>query len=271
MNKTVLSILGIALILTACNACNNDKPSSDSSSTGTTGVTMPATLSYTVLNVYPHDTAAFTEGLEWHGGFLYESTGEHNSKLAKVNLKDGKDVQKITFPSTTFGEGITVINDKLYQLTYQQGVCYVYDFKTFKKIGEFTYDGEGWGMTTDGKHLINNNGGDKLYFRDPETFKVTNIVSVSDNNGPLGAINELEWVDGVIYANVYMTNTIVKIDPETGKVLAKADMSGLLEKYGQGANIEHVDVLNGIAYNKDTKTFYITGKYWPKLFEVKFN
>ena len=267
MKKILLPILCI-IILYSCK----DDVAADTSQ-GTMVVNKePAILSYTVTNVYPHDTTSFTEGLEWHDGALYESTGLLNkSKLAKVNLTTGKDIQKITFPE--FGEGITILNGKLYQLTYTEKKCFVYDAKSLKKIKEFTYDGEGWGMTNNGKQLIMNNGGDKLYYRDPETFKVMNIVSVTDNYGPVAKINELEWVNGVIYSNIWETNTIITINPESGKVIGKVDMTNLINQYlpemvekgtREGA------LLNGIAYNSTTKRFFITGKLWPKIFEVTF-
>jgi glutamine cyclotransferase len=264
MKKILLPILSV-VVLAACNG------NSDSQSTETTTLIVsnePPVLNYTVTNIYPHDTSSFTEGLEWYKNNLYESTGLNNkSKLAKVDLKTGKDLQKVTFPE--FGEGITILNGKLYQLTYKEQKCFVYDVATFKKIKEFTYDGEGWGMTNNGKQLIMNNGGDKLYFRDPETFAVKNIVSVTDNNGPVPMINELEWVNGELYSNIWQKDIIVKINPETGKVIGKADFSGMKEKYFPEL-AANTDVLNGIAYDSTSKRFFITGKLWPKLFEVKF-
>ncbi len=262
--KRILFFFFIVFAFTACDNNNNEQ-------TLNNGITPPVVLNYTVLNVYPHDITSFTEGLEWHDSTLYESTGlDGKSKLAKVNLKTGKDIQRIDLAKDIFGEGITVLNGKIYQLTYQTGKCFVYDFKTFKKINEFDYEGEGWGMTNDGKHLIMNNGNNNLYFRDPETFKIVNTIGVIDNNGPLAQINELEYVDGFIYSNVYTTNYIVKIDPNSGHVIAKADLSQIWNFASQQKN-EEADVLNGIAYNSAQKTFFITGKNWSKLFEVKFN
>lgn len=239
------------------------------------GNDIPAVMNYTITNVYPHNTGSYTEGLEWHDTTLYESTGNYGvSKLARVSLTTGKDIQKIDLPKEYFGEGITVFNNKIYQLTWETGKCFVYDFKTFKKIKEFSYEGEGWGMTNDGKYLINNNRSNNLYYRDPETFQVVKTVPVTDNNGPLVNINEMEYVDGFIYANVWLTNKIVKIDPATGKVVAQADFSYVLNKYAPGAISDESqasnEVLNGIAYDSVGKRFFITGKHWPKLFELKF-
>jgi glutamine cyclotransferase len=240
---------------------------------------VPAILNYTITNVYPHSRSAYTEGLEWYDNALYEGTGDSdykgNSKLAKVDLATGKDLQKIGLAKEYFGEGITILNGKIYQLTYREGKCFVYDAKTFKKIKEFSYSGEGWGMTNDGTHLIMDDSSNNLYYRNPETFAVVKAVGVSDNNGPLASINELEYVDGFIYANVWLTNYIVKIDPTTGNVISRADLSGLLEKYAPNEVSEEEQragaVLNGIAYDSVGKRFFVTGKLWPKLFEVKFN
>lgn len=250
--------------------------------TNTNAVPEPAVLTYNITNVYPHNTSSYTEGLEWHDNSLYEGTGDSDykgkSKLAKVDLLTGKDLQMINLAKEYFGEGITILNGKIYQLTYKEGKCFVYDLKTFKKIGEFSYSegtGEGWGMTNDGKNLIMDDSSNHLYYRDPETFKVIKVVDVVDNNGPLAAINELEYVDGFIYANVWLTNYIVKIDAASGKVVGKADFSYVLNKYAPGAISDEAQknssVLNGIAYDSVGKRFFITGKNWPKLFEVRFN
>lgn len=235
---------------------------------------VPVNIPYNITNVYPHDSTSFTEGLEWKDGFLYESGGDWGlGKLAKVEISTGKDVQRKNFNSKEeFKEGITIFNNKIYQLNYKTQVCEIFDLANFQSLKTLPYDGEGWGMTNNGKYLIMNNGSDKLYFRDPETFKVMSIVSVKDNNGPLAGINEMEWVNGFIYANVFMTDKIVKINPETGWVVGEADFSGILQKHGiMGFSRETEQrgpVLNGIAYDTNKKVFYITGKLWPKLFEV---
>ncbi len=272
MKYSIITVILISL-LTACNnntgADKNELPTN----------IVPAVLNYTITNVYPHNTGSYTEGLEWHDNAIYESTGDPDykgkSKLAKIDLLTGKDIQKITLAKEYFGEGMTVLNGKIYQLTYKEYKCFVYDFATFKKLKEFNYTGQGWGMTNDGKYLIMDDGSNNLYYRDPVNFQVVKVVGVADNNGPLASINELEYVDGFIYANVYTTNTIVKIDPATGKVVAKADFSYVLNKYAPGAISDedqaNAAVLNGIAYDSAGKRFFITGKYWPKLFEVKFN
>lgn len=268
--KKILPVIGSVLLLTACQ-----NTESDNGNLTTSTAAIPAVLNYTITNVYPHNPGSYTQGLEWHDTTLYEGTGhEGKSKLARVSLTTGKDIQKIDLPQEYFGEGITVLNGKIYQLTWENGKCLVYDFKTFKKIKEFSYEGEGWGITNDGKYLINNNKSNNLYFRDPETFQVVKTVPVTDHNGPLVNINEMEYADGFIYSNVYLTNKIVKIDPATGKVVAQADFSYVLNKYAPGAISDESqatdEVLNGIAYDSVGKRFFITGKHWPKLFEIKF-
>ncbi len=258
----------------ACNGnSENELPATN------TANNLPALLNYTIINAYPHNSSSFTEGLEWYDNDLFESTGDTeyqgNSKLARTDLKTGKAKQEINLDKAYFGEGMTILNDKIYMLTYREGKCFVFDLKSFKKIGEFNYTGEGWGMTNDGKYLIMDDGSNNLYYRDPESFQVVKSVGVSDNNGPLGNINELEYVDGFIYANVWTTQYIVKIDPATGNVVGKADFTGVLNKYAPGTFTDQQlatdAVLNGIAYDKIGKRFFVTGKNWPKVFEVKFN
>ena len=269
MKYTITALLVVSL----CTACNNN---TDADKTPVPENNTPAVMSYTITNVYPHNTKSYTEGLEWHDSTLYESTGlAGESRLARVSLHTGSDIMKVDLDKKEFGEGITVLNGKIYQLTWEHGKCFVYDFKTFKKIKEFTYDGEGWGMTNDGKYLIMNNSSNNLYYRDPETFKIVKTLGVYDNNGAVASINELEFVDGVIYSNIYQTNYIIKIDTATGKVIGKADFSYVLNRYAPNAIPDDKqatdEVLNGIAYDSVGKRFFITGKHWPKLFEVKFN
>jgi glutaminyl-peptide cyclotransferase len=264
--KQYFSLLVLALGLAACNNDNNNSDNNNSSA----AIPAPATLNYTVLNVYPHDTSSFTEGLLVHEGSLLESTGNKGrSKLLQVDIKTGKIKKSIKLADDFFGEGITVLNGKIYQLTYQEHKVFVYDLNFKKLPQEFEWPYEGWGMTTDGKSLLINTGGSNIYFVNPETFKIERTLGVSNNNGYVSMINEMEWVDGSIYANVWQTNEIIKINAQTGLVEAKADFTDILKK----SNVQDstADVLNGIAYNSSTKTFYVTGKWWPALFEIKFN
>lgn len=269
MKKLLFPLLFLAST-TGITGCKGDKPADESGDIQTT-VPAPAIINYAVVNMYPHDTSSFTEGLQWYDGVLYESTGEYGkSHLLKVNLRDGKIIKKLPLNKAYFGEGITVLNGKIYQLTYKEQKVFVYDEKTWNKINEFGWhNGEGWGMTTDGKQLIISTGSSNLYFVNPETFQVNKIVSVTSNYGPVANVNELEWVKGKIYANVFETPYIIKIDPESGKVEGRIDLSDILQKNANYA--EPGMVLNGIAYNPEKNSFYVTGKNWPVLFEIKLN
>lgn len=269
MKRIIVFAALTSFIIGGCKDASRDKEADVSS---VNMVPPPATINYNIMAVYPHDTTAYTQGLQWINNSLYESTGlEGESRLMKVNLSTGKANQSVSLDPTLFGEGITVLNDKIYQLTWENYKAFEYDANTFKKLREFTWPHPGWGITNDGKQLIISTGESNLYFVDPETFKEKNIVGVTDNNGPVGNINELEYVDGMIYANIYQSDYIVKIDPASGRIVGKLNLSGLLTKSNKPYNPASVDVLNGIAYNPDKKTFYITGKNWPALFEMKLN
>lgn len=269
MKKWMYTVFFTTIIVSCNNQQNGNNPTP-------TNTNEPKQLSYTLIATHPHDVNSFTEGLEFRNGFLYEGTGDTDykgvSKLAKIDLATGKDIQKINLSKEYFGEGITMLNGKIYQLTYRENKCFVYDANSFSKLKEFTYEGEGWGMTNDGKQLINSNGTNNIYFRDPETFAVTKTIAVSNNYGPLSSINELEYVDGFLYANIWTTFKIVKIDLNTGNVVAEINLDDLLPKYAPEILNQPVDKgLNGIAYDSVGKRFFITGKYYPKIFEVKFN
>ena len=262
----ILSAFSI-MIATGCNN-NNDKPVENTPTTNAGN--HPASLAYTITKMYPHNPKSFTEGLEWHDSVLYEGTGlEKESRMAIVNLTTGEDIKTLKLSDEYFGEGITVLNGKIYELTYKSGKAFVYDAKTFKKIKEFTYEGEGWGLTNNGKEILMSNGSSKIVYRNPETFAITKTINVSSDTGDVQNVNELELVDGYIYANIWETRFIIKINPENGQVVAVADFTGLLEQYVPDA--QHFEVLNGIAYDSVGKRFFITGKWWPKVFEVQFN
>jgi len=264
--KQLFFLLLLALGLAACNNDNTKTDHNNSSA----AIPAPAILNYSVLNVYPHDTSSFTEGLLLHNGILLESTGNKGrSKLLEVDLKTGKIKKSIKLSDEYFGEGITVLNNKIYQLTYQEHKVFVYDMNFKKLAQEFEWPYEGWGMTTDGKSLLINTGGSNIYFVNPESFKIERTLGVSNNNGYVSNINEMEWVEGAIYANIWQTNEIIKINAQTGLVEAKADFTDILKK----SNVpdSSSEAFNGIAYNPSSKTFYVTGKWWPALFEIKFN
>lgn len=233
-------------------------------------VDVPAVMSYSIVNTYPHDTTAFTEGLLFYKGELYEGTGEKGeSKLMKVDLKTGKALRTMNLDKEYFGEGILIINDTVYQLTYQEHKVFMYSLNDFRKLKEFPLATEGWGMTTNGKEIIVSDGSSNLFYYQPGTFVLLRKQEVTEAGSLRNNINELEYIDGYIYANQYLSNYILKIDPNTGKVAAKADLSDIDKKIK--ASYPKADVLNGIAYDAATGKTYITGKNWPQLYEIKFN
>lgn len=222
--------------------------------------------SYRVVRTYPHDRTAFTQGLVYADGALYEGTGQHGrSSLRKTDLATGRVLQRIDLASYYFGEGITFFGDRMIQLTWQSGVGFVYDRATFRLLQQFSYAHEGWGITHDGKELILSDGTSVLRRLDPHTFRETSRIDVRDDRGAVTGINEMEYVKGAIYANIWPTNRIAVIHPRTGRVNAWIDMEDLLSK---GDAID-ADVLNGIAYDVRGDRLFVTGKYWPKIFEIK--
>jgi len=229
---------------------------------------IPKEYTYKVVNTYFHDKAAYTQGLIYEDGYFYEATGQRGeSTLRKVLVKTGDVVQSFTIPSDVFGEGITIFNDKIIQLSWQKYTGYVYDKTSFKLLMKFNYPTEGWGLTNSNKNLIMSDGSHKLYFLDTETYNEIDKIEVYDNKKRVRNLNELELINGDIYANIYTTNKIVIIDVKTGKVKAYIDLTDILpsKDYVQG----ETDVLNGIAYDKKSDRLFVTGKYWPKLFEIK--
>lgn len=229
---------------------------------------IPEQYGYEVVENYPHNEKFFTEGLEFHNGSLYESTGEHGtSGIYKTNLKTGKILQSVKLADRYFGEGISIINNRIFQLTYKTQIGFVYELETMALVDSFRFESaEGWGMTNDGKNLIMGDGTNILTYIDPVTYKTVKKVQVYDHKEPTFYLNELEYSDGFIYANVYTTNLIVKIDPQTGKVLSKINLDGLLTMINPD---KQVDVLNGIAIDPVTKKMYVTGKFYPKIFEIR--
>lgn len=230
---------------------------------------------YEIVNTYPHDPKAFTQGLVFHNGFLYETTGGSRKKgddffssLRKVELETGKVVQKYDLPDEYFGEGMTILGDKIYEITWRENTAFVYDLNTFKLLKEFKYAGEGWGLTNDGTNLIMSDGTHVLRFVNPENFETIRTVVVLDEKGkPLMQLNELEYIKGEIWANVWQTGDIVRIDPASGKLLGTIDLEKLAD--AEMDKDENADVLNGIAYDAAGDRLFITGKRWRRLFEVK--
>ncbi len=233
------------------------------------GIT-PKLLKYTVVNTYDHDVNAFTEGFEFYRDTLIESTGTpegYKGYFAKIDYKTGKTIKRVDLDPQYFGEGITIINGKIYQLTWQNLTGFIYDANTLKKIKSFTYDKkvEGWGMTNDGKNIYHSDGTEKIWTMDPETQKLTDFINVYTNDSKIKAVNELEWVNGKIYGNIWQKDAIAVINPKTGAVEGVLDLSALRAKVTN----KEAEVLNGIAYNKKTNTLFVTGKNWNKMFEIK--
>lgn len=264
----------LLLVFVVFSACNNEQNSN--ATTDTYEAPAAPVINYSVVNQYSHDTSLFTEGFLFYNGTLYESTGSPNnipytrSMVVAHNLSNGHFDSKLELDKKKyFGEGIVFLNDKLYQLTYKNQTGFVYDAKTFKKTGEFKYSNiEGWGMTTDGTSLIMSDGTNKLTYLNPKSLTQEKILSVTENNRPRNNINELEFIKGYIYANVWQSNEIVKIDPSNGKIVGKLDLSSLaIEAKTKNPD---VDVLNGIAYDPATDKVYITGKMWANIYEIKF-
>lgn len=251
------------------NSCTNSDTNTKSTDDDAALATQTPALTYTVVATYPHDTSSYTQGLEFLNGQLYEGTGNYGfSKLLQVDLKTGKAARQISLSSKFFGEGITIIHDTLYQLTWKESVVFVYEPKTFKKTKEFPLNTEGWGFTNDGKNLIVSDGSSNLYFYEPSTFRLLRTQGITDEGGPAYNLNELEYINGYIYANKYETNYILKIDPASGQVVAKMDLSDLANRVK--SKDPQVNVLNGIAYDPATKKIYVTGKWWPELYEIQF-
>jgi len=231
-------------------------------------VSQPVTnYTYKIVNTYTHDRNAFTEGLAFDNGFLYEGTGLYgNSSLRKVDLAAGDVLQMRRLSADYFGEGITVYDDTIVQLTWESHTGFVYNKNSFNLLRQFSYPTEGWGITYDGERLIMSDGTSRLHFLNQQTLETTGYIEVSDNNKPVSRLNELEYVNGMVYANVWRTDRIAIIEPQDGRVIGWIDLSGLLQTQDYS---DHVDVLNGIAYDSQADRLFVTGKLWPFLFEIK--
>lgn len=272
----------LILIATLSLACNETPTNSNSVSINKTNTNAANNVNakipeytYQIVKTYPHDRSAFTQGLIFHNGFLYEGTGGSRSRgdnfyssLRKVELETGKVLQKFDLADAYFGEGITILKGKIYQITWHERTAFVYDLNDFKLLREFRYSGDGWGLTNDGTNLIMTDGTHVIRFVNPETFETVRTVSVFDQKGrPMMNINELEYIKGEIWANIWQEGEIVRIDPTTGKLLGIIDLEKLADE--QMDKDENADVLNGIAYDEATERIFITGKKWGKLFEIK--
>jgi len=229
---------------------------------------VPSPYSYQVIGSFPHDKGAYTQGFEYNNGYFLEGTGQYGESSLRKTLPGTGDIIKFrNLSSDLFGEGITLLNGKIYQLTYRSQVGFIYDAETFEQLQKFFYQNrEGWGLCNNGSELIMSDGTHMLYFIDPQYFSVNRKIEVFDNVSEVDSLNELEFINGIIYANRYMTNEIVMIDPLTGKVTGRADMRGLLKA---GDRHPQIDVLNGIAWDNEQKRLFVTGKYWPRIFRVE--
>ncbi len=277
-----ISLYAALMLAMTISACKDKNEHAEDNTAATeqpaTNVPAPAQIPFSLVTEYPHDATAFTEGLQMVDGVLYESTGQYGaSDVRRVELKSGKVLQKQAMDAKYFGEGITVLNGKLYQLTYKEKTGIVYDAKTLKQLQTFSYpNAEGWGMTNDGTNLIYSDGTDELFFIDPVSFKEVKRIQVKDQYGTVTRINELEYIKGYIYANQWQADLIYKIDPATGNVVGIADLRNLRQQtgilaLGQATDETQPEVMNGIAYDAANNKIYITGKNWPKLFEVKLD
>jgi glutamine cyclotransferase len=255
-------VLVLAVSCCQCQAgANSDRPSNT-----VTNAPVPK-YGYQIVNIWPHDSNAFTQGLILMDGKLLESTGqEGRSSLRSVELETGKILKKVDVPEPYFAEGIAVLNGKVYQLTWQHHLGFIYDSQNFQRVGEFNYEGEGWGLTTDGKSLILSDGSNRLRFIDPSGFRVTKTITVTDGNTPVRELNELEFVQGEIYANIWHEDRIATIDPQSGRVTSWIDLTSLIPRDELS---DPEAVLNGIAYDQANNKLYVTGKLWPRLFEIK--
>jgi glutamine cyclotransferase len=262
IRKFILS-MPIMYLLIACSAGQENSIAERTKTT--TGV---RSFTYEVINTYPHDPGAYTQGLVFRDDVLYESTGLNGqSSIRKVELQTGKVIKKVDVAPQFFGEGLALLKGRAYQLTWQTQKGFIYDTEEFRLLDTFSYTGEGWGLTHDGRSLIMSDGTPRIRFLNPDDFTVSRVINVSDGQLPIHQINELEYIKGEIYANIYQTNRIARIDPQSGKVTAWIDLFGLLSQ--EDRRQRYVDVLNGIAYDEARDRIFVTGKYWPKLFEIK--
>jgi glutamine cyclotransferase len=267
--KSVSSLL-LLLLLAACSGTN--VPTTVQVTTNASTPAAPPVYTYEIVNTYPHDPKSFTQGLVFDNGVFYESAGlnaEHNghSSLRKVEITTGKVLKKIDVPEPYFAEGLALFEGRLFQLTWQHHKGFIYDRDTFEAKGEFKYSGEGWGLTHDGKSLILSDGTHQLRFLDPTTFQEQRRISVYDRDGRVGELNELEYVKGEIFANLWFEREgmVVRVDPKDGNILGWIDLRGLKAKQDG----PEADILNGIAYDPAQDRLYVTGKKWSKLFEIR--
>ena len=260
------------VVLMSAAACRDDGTGGSRSDPPPVVAPDPRVAGFTVVKSWPHDPGAFTQGLEFEQGRLYEGTGgEGKSELREIALETGDVLRMATLPQSVFGEGITILGNRIYQLTWKSKKGFIYDLTTFKRISEFTYEGEGWGLANDGTSLIMSDGSDSLTFRDPSTFAVTRTLEVFDGDRAVSQLNELEWVNGEIYANVWQTDSLVRINPQSGEVIGYINLRGIFSPSDRSRYLQPgqaVDVLNGIAWDQATGRLLVTGKWWPRIYQI---
>lgn len=278
--KSLYALITTMLVCLLFSCGNNDEKKENLGQNAESMLAAPANIPFNVVNAYPHDTAAFTQGLEVYDGKFLESTGLlGKSTLRKVDIKSGRIVKNQKMESNIFAEGLTVFKDTVYQLSWENHLVFMYNAKDFKPLGKLPWSGEGWGITHDDKSLIISEGSDKIYFVEPGTLKLKRVVSVKDQFGAVNNLNELEYINGFLYANRWQYDYIVKIDPNSGFVVGLINLKDFLPRNSRydlsyikktGSTAEQSGaVLNGIAYNEKDKTIFITGKLWPEVFEIK--
>lgn len=280
----ILYLITCSAIVSLLSSCGGspEQGNSETENNFISTIPAPAAIEYSILNAYPHDTTAFTQGLEMYEGKLIESTGlTGSSSLRQVDLKTGKIIKKVSNPKDIFAEGVTIFRDTIYQLSWQNHVVFMYRAKDLSLIGSVPWTSEGWGITHDSTSLIISDGTDKLYIVEPATLKLKRVLSVQDQYGPVNNLNELEMIEGYVYANRWQYDYILKIDPNNGTVVGMMNMKDFLQKNSRSnlsylqrsgsVAVESGAVLNGIAYDPVKKTILITGKLWPEVFEIKMN
>lgn len=258
------------IVLLACFAACNDSDTAPRETPAGPAPETPRSISYSIVNTYRHDTSSFIQGLTVYDGKLYEGTGNYGeSHLMQVDLKTGTAQKKVALDAKYFGEGITILRDTIYQLTWKEKTVLVYTLKDFKKVKEFPINTEGWGITTNGQELIVSDGTSNLYYYNPATFQLLRTQSITEGGSLSYNLNELEYIDGFIYANQWQAPYILKIDPGSGSIVGKVDLTNIWNQVK--AKDPAVDVPNGIAYDSASKKIYITGKNWPELYEIELS
>jgi glutamine cyclotransferase len=255
----IITLLGLTVMASAQDLPARIGPSEQTPQSG-----------YKVVHVFPHDKDAFTQGLLFHEGVFYEGTGQYSqSEIRRVDIKTGRVLQNWALPDQLFGEGITLFKDYLFGLSWRSGVGFILARESFKPIGYFQYDGQGWGLTDDEKFIYMSNGSDQILVRDPSNFNIIRKINVNDQGRPVIKLNELEWINGEIWANIWQDNRIARINPETGAVISWLDLTELVRRTENSDNTDNV--LNGIGYDPKTKHVFVTGKYWPKLYALEID